>query len=232
MASSSLEEEGGRRFAPFCHSGKRLMRMAPISFGVDIDSYPFCIFQRSLVQIKSHGQKVLQRADAGEDLWAPLREKPALVAQLVAKQMKSPNFLLPRIPTRASIAPRKLPKPKLKPRPVTTSEEIAQGVLFSIGNGRRENETSPAVFRTQFGGTGNRSFTFPPQVEDEHPRAPYFSSSETFEPSDCRTPERPEPQIVKSTAVLAATALCQLSLSRDNKKRSSDDQEQVNIVSP
>lgn len=233
MASNSLEEEDGRRFVRFSHCGKVLV-VAPNLFVITHHSNPLSYLSRSLVQIKSHGQKVLKRADAGEDVWAPLREKPALVQKLVAKQAKSPRFIMPSIPYQASIArPRQVPKPKLKPRPVSTPEEPPLGVRFSVGNGRRENDSGRAVFRTQFGGTGNLSFSFrdaPQRVEDEESSAPPYSS-DTFHPSDCRTPERPDPTMIKSTAVLAATALCQLSAGWD-KKSSSDDHERVNIVSP
>ena len=190
---------------------------------------------RSLVQIKSHGQKVLKRADAGEDLWAPLREKQGLVQELVAKQLRSPNFIMPRISSSARVATRRqLPKPKLKPRPVTSEAPTTDRVVhFSIGNGRRENESGPAVFRTKFGGAGNASFSFrdvPQHVEDEESTAPSYSSEATwFDPSDCRTPDRPDPHMIKSTAVLAATALCQLSVGWDDK---SSDEHLVNIVSP
>jgi SHAQKYF class myb-like DNA-binding protein len=191
---------------------------------------------RSLVQVKSHGQKVLKRADAGEDIWIPLRENPGLVHDLVAEVSSSPKFIMPKIAVQVSpsIAPRRpVPKLKLKPRPVKTENlSPADGNLhFTIGNGRRENETGPSIFRTMFGGTSNQTFSFrhvPHQVEDEGSCATTHSSScASFDPSDCQSPARPDPQMMKQTAVLAAAALCQLSSGWED-----EDQQQANLVSP
>ena len=189
------------------------------------------------MQVKSHGQKVLKRADAGEDIWIPLRENPGLVHDLVAKVSSSPKFIMPRIPGPVSttIAPRRpVPKLKLKPRPAKTeTSSPADGNLhFTIGNGRRENETGTSVFRTLFGGPSNQSFSFqhvPHRVEDERSCAPSHSSSScaTFDPSECQSPARPDPQMMKQTAVMAAAALCQLSSGWED-----EDQQQANIVSP
>lgn len=191
---------------------------------------------RSLVQVKSHGQKVLKRADAGEDLWDPLRENEALVQELVTKVSSSPKFIMPRLPHgRVSMAPRRrqLPKLKLKPRPARTESASTDGsVHFTIGNGRRDNETGPSVFRTQFGGTSKQTFSFrdvPQTVEDEESCAPSYSSSDfTYEASACQTPARSDPKMTKPTAVLAATALCQLSVGLEDD----EDQLKANLVSP
>jgi hypothetical protein len=111
-------------------------------------------------------------------------------------------------------------------------ERATEGVHFSIGNGRRENESGPAVFKTKIGSASNLSFSFrdaPQQVEDEE----FNSLHGNFDASECRTPQRQDPHMIKSTAVLAATALCQLSVGWEDKKSSSDDDTQhVNIVSP
>jgi len=195
---------------------------------------------RSLVQIKSHGQKVVKRAEAGEDIWLPLKHNPWLIKQLISEVTRSPNFEMPLPP---AFPPARFPivtKPKLKPRPVVTWEERAatcQGssVLFSVGNSRKVNDSSAAVFRTQFGGSGNLSFSFhgtPEQalVQDEGSRTSSTSSADAFV---YQTPKRPDPQMIAPTAVLAATALCQLSVGQQDKKSSSDgDQCRVNIVSP
>lgn len=169
----------------------------------------------------------------GEDICVALRENAALVQELVAKVSSSPKFIMPKMASgRVSIEPRRpLPKLKLKPRPLTTESPPFDGsVHFTIGNGRRENETAPAVFRTQFG-RPNQTFSFrdiPHPVEDEDSCAPSHSSSvASFEPSDCQTPARPDPKMMKPTAVLAAAALCQLSVGWDD-----GDQQQANIVSP
>jgi hypothetical protein len=185
------------------------------------------------VQVKSHGQKVLKRADAGEDIWAPLREKPRLVRELVAKATKSPNFVMPRLPAKASI----MPKPKLMPRRSMIWEQGSTeetGVFPSVGVCCRENEAADAVFRTQFGSTCSQSFSLrndiPQKVEDEE-STPSYSLSNGL--SDCQTPRQRPPQMIAPTAVLAAAALCQLSVGGGKPESSTDEEHHgVNIVSP
>ena len=108
------------------------------------------------------------------------------------------------------------------------------GVFPSVGLGYREIEAADAVFRTQFGSTCSQSFSLrndvPQKVEDEE-LTPSSTLSDGL--SDCQSPRQRPPQMIAPTAVLAATALCQLSVGGGKPKSSTDEEQHgVNIVSP
>jgi hypothetical protein len=198
---------------------------------ISIISY---LVPRSLVQIKSHAQKVCMRLDDGEEIFTPLRDKANLLDMLLSKRTT------PMDKEMKPNSPRPLPKLKLKPKPQprpTCFEHPSHdaSVLFSVRNDCR-GSGSP-LFRTNFG-AGNLSFSFrtaplPSQEIEGVPTTTIPSpSSVLVTPTTSQvllTPDRPDPNLIKSTTVEAAAALCQLSSAWD--KMSSCEQH-YNVVSP
>lgn len=177
----------------------------------------------------------MKRLDNGEDIFTPMRDKASFLEMLLAKRttQKSSDGKT------SSPSPRPPPKLKLKPRPVSLQDSSQGGsLLFSVRNGYKENEIgSSPVFRTSFG-AGNVSFSFrtaplqSQELEDEAFTTTPSPSSVLLTPttSACLlTPDRPDPNVIKSTAVEAAAALCQLSAAWDKK---SSGEQHFNIVSP
>jgi hypothetical protein len=172
------------------------------------------------------------RLDDGEDIFSPLRDKASLVDMLLAKRTA------PKDQEMKPKSPRPLPKLKLKPkpqpRPISFKDSSHDaGVLFSVRNDCRESGCP--VYRTNFG-AGNLSFSFrtapvQPQCVEGVSTIP-SPTPVLLTPTTSQvllTPSRPDPNLIKSTTVEAAAALCQLSSAWD--KMDSGEQH-YNVVSP
>lgn len=203
-----------------------------------------CLCDRSLVQIKSHAQKVVKRWDSGESIFAPLKSKESLLSMLLAKRSSGPSSLQSKSPSKSRSRP--IPRPKLKPRPQALEVSEGQGSTahFPTGNRHHENDSNPPFFRTKFGAS-NVSFSFHNSIlqarnaqDDESNFSPSLTSeilfpASTLTPatSDCLTPARPSLHLIESNSVMAAAALCQLSTVGWEKK-SLGKHSNYNIVSP
>jgi hypothetical protein len=158
-----------------------------------------------------------------------MRDKASFIDMLLAKRTTQKCSGLKT----SSPSPRPLPKLKLKPRRASVRESSQDyNLLFSVRNGCKENDSgSNPVFRTSFG-AGNVSFSFrtAPSQSQELENEALTSVLVTPSTSACLlTPDRPDPNVIKSTAVEAAAALCQLSSAWDKK---SSGEQHYSIVSP
>lgn len=177
----------------------------------------------------------MKRLDNGEDIFSPMKDKASFLEMLLAKRTTQKCSGLKT----SSPSPRPLPKLKLKPRRASVRDSSQDyNLLFSVRNGCNENDSgSNPVFRTSFG-AGNVSFSFstaPSQSQELENEAFTTTPSLTsvlVSPSTSAcllTPDRPDPNVIKSTAVEAAAALCQLSSAWDKK---SSGEKHYSIVSP
>jgi hypothetical protein len=174
------------------------------------------------------------RLDEGEDIFTPLRDKTSFLEMLLATKRTTHKDQEMKLNSPRRPLPTLKLKPKPNPRPVFFGDPSHDAsVLFSVRNDCRENG-SP-VFRTNFG-AGNLSFSFPSaplrSQDVEGVTTIPSPTSVLVTPTTSQvllTPDRPDPNLIKSTAVDAAAALCQLSTAWDKK---SSGEQHYNIVSP
>jgi hypothetical protein len=270
MDSRSLARDAGRRFGHFFRPGKLFDSSILVGLTVietrwlclelhgDCDThilttkysyflprYPDMrdvVSGRTLIQIKSHAQKVVKRDEAGDDIFAPLKANKSRIEALVNSKVDLSDKKSTKAQSTAAYNERPIAMhrtgtvnaPMHLLSSCTTKDDRFR---FTVGGQQERPFAESTVFRATLGGSTvfgrGVSFAFSPAGELRHESddesaikdssVSTISSKSNSTASDvsavCVTPQRKDNQRVD---VMAAEALCGLSGIVSRKKRKAD----------
>lgn len=195
------------------------------------------VFIRTLIQIKSHAQKVVKRDEAGDDIFAPLKANKSRIEALVKSQVELSDKKSKKAQATAAYneRPISIHRTGTANAPMHLLSSCAtrdDRFRFTVGGQQERHFVESTVFRATLGGSTvlgrGVSFAFSPagELRHESPTLSTMSSKSHSAACDvsnqavvCLTPER---KVDQRFDVMAAEALCGLSGVAPRKKRNAD----------